>query len=120
MALTDTLEAPSLRDTRDVDDRADFELLDGEDVARVQLTAVLDTELANDPRVLPAVLLLRCLGAPDRSHQQFLGHQPLRRVGITAPGVDGVQADVEDVPTAETSTLFRERTQIGLHPLGVG
>ena len=66
------------------------------------------------------MLLFRRLGPLDFPKQYLLRHQPLRRIRIAAAGVDGVQADVQDVPAAQAPALFRERAQIGLHPLGVG
>jgi hypothetical protein len=66
------------------------------------------------------MLLLRRLRSPDFPTQHFLRHDPLCRIRIATSGVDGVQADVEDVPAAQAPALFRERAQIGPHPLGVG
>ncbi len=76
------------------------------------------------------MFLLRRLRSPDVPEQHFLGHDPLCRIRIAAPSVDGVQANIEDVPAAETRALFREirnavekargKAQIGLHSLGVG
>ncbi len=81
----------------------------------------LDVESNSPPDTgFPAVLLLRRLRPPDLPYQYLLRHQPLRRVRITAAGVDGVETDVENVPAAETPALEREISQIGLHPLRVG
>ena len=64
------------------------------------------------PSSAAGMLLLRRPGPLDLPQEHLLRHQPLRRVGIAAAGVDGVEADVQNVPAAETSTLFRKRAQI--------
>lgn len=61
---------------------------------------------------LPAVPVLGHLGSADLPEQELLRHYPLRRVGIAAAGVDGIDADVEDVPAAETPALEGEILQI--------